>query len=295
VVWGKSPEGVTLGDGGLSLKTEDIAKFGLLFLQGGVFQGRQVLPEGWANDATASQIETGARNGNWNWGYGYNFWRNAVTGYRADGSLGQFSFVYPEQDLVVAVTSATASPGMDTLMTLVRTTLLPTISAEPLPEDPAALGTLQARLSGLSLPTPQGAATSALANQISGRRFALASNAQGLTALSVNLEATPPTLTLEDAQGSHSIALGMGSWLQGRTDFNRRVNELFDLTPDQGVATNAAWLDDDTLQIVLCFNETPYSLTADLNFSGEQVALAQQYNVRWGNRILPTIAGQTTP
>src|SRR5690606_40385869 len=97
-----SPEGINLGDGGLAITTEELAKFGLLYLQKGVWEGQQVVSEQWATDATAKQISTGADNGNWNFGYGYQFWRSPV-GFRADGSLGQYSFVLPEYDAVLAI------------------------------------------------------------------------------------------------------------------------------------------------------------------------------------------------
>ena len=105
-LWGRSQEGVNLTDGGLAVRTEDLAKFGLLYLQGGMWNGQRVLSEQWVADATARQVSTGNDDGNWNYGYGYQFWRSQH-GYRADGSLGQFGFVLPEQDIVLAITSGT--------------------------------------------------------------------------------------------------------------------------------------------------------------------------------------------
>src|SRR6266511_2636199 len=41
-VWGASPQGVTFGGFGLFVRTEDVAKFGQLYLQKGKWQGRQL-------------------------------------------------------------------------------------------------------------------------------------------------------------------------------------------------------------------------------------------------------------
>ncbi|RPI81517.1 MAG: hypothetical protein EHM42_10500, partial [Planctomycetaceae bacterium] len=45
--WGTSPQGITLGGYGLSVRTEDIAKFGQLYLQHGRWNGKQILPTQW--------------------------------------------------------------------------------------------------------------------------------------------------------------------------------------------------------------------------------------------------------
>jgi CubicO group peptidase (beta-lactamase class C family) len=118
-LWGKSPEGVNLTDGGLSVRTEDFAKFGLLYLQHGNWNGQQLVSEQWVSDASSKQISNGSDNGNWSYGYGYQFWRSPI-GFRADGSLGQYSFVMPDQDIVLAITSGTSnSGGTDNLMKIV--------------------------------------------------------------------------------------------------------------------------------------------------------------------------------
>src|SRR5690348_3616187 len=54
--WGSSPEGNSLGGYGLKLCTEDIAKFGQLYLQKGQWHGKQLLPESWVEQATRKQV-----------------------------------------------------------------------------------------------------------------------------------------------------------------------------------------------------------------------------------------------
>ena len=51
--WDASPEGSSLGGYGLYLCTEDIAKFGQLYLQKGKWNGKQLLPEKWVEQATS--------------------------------------------------------------------------------------------------------------------------------------------------------------------------------------------------------------------------------------------------
>lgn len=277
-LWGKSEEGVSLTDGGLSVRTEDLAKLGQLYLQGGAWNGEQLISAQWAADATARQVSSGAGTSDWDYGYGYQFWQSRF-GYRADGSLGQFAFVLPDQDIVLAVTSGTND--MAGVMAAVWDNLLPAVIGEAQPENPAALATLRERLAGLALPAPEGSATSSVAAGVSGSRYVTQPNAQGITAVSLDVSGASPVLRIEDADGVHPITVGMGEWVRQRTGFKRRINELFD-TPEQGLAARGAWSADDTFVARLTFNETPYTATATLRFEGDQVRVNVGYNVRWG-------------
>jgi CubicO group peptidase (beta-lactamase class C family) len=116
IYWEKNPQGISMGAGGLFLKTEDMAKFGLLFLQKGVWNGEQLLPEGWVEQASAYQVESfpgSAIDGmhypesEWGQGYGFQMWRCKHNIYRADGAFGQFIFVIPDKNTVIAITSHT--------------------------------------------------------------------------------------------------------------------------------------------------------------------------------------------
>ena len=74
--WGTSPQGITLGGYGLSVRTEDIARLGQLYLQKGMWNGKQLLPASWVEAATSQQISNGSNPASdWNQGYGFQFWR----------------------------------------------------------------------------------------------------------------------------------------------------------------------------------------------------------------------------
>nr|MDA3821420.1 serine hydrolase [Bacteroidales bacterium] len=51
--WEESPNGINSGGWGLRLKTEDMAKFGQLYLQKGKWNGKQIIPEKWIEEATS--------------------------------------------------------------------------------------------------------------------------------------------------------------------------------------------------------------------------------------------------
>jgi len=74
--WETSTQGITTGGYALSIRTEDIAGFGQLYLQKGKWQGKQLVPETWVEAATARQTSNGSNpKSDWDQGYGYQFWR----------------------------------------------------------------------------------------------------------------------------------------------------------------------------------------------------------------------------
>lgn len=132
--WDMSPEGISLGGYGLYLRTEDIAKFGQLYLQKGVWEGKQIVPADWIAQATSKQVSNGSDpNSDWNQGYGFQFWRCRNDAFRGDGKDGQFCVVMPELDAVVAITSNTGD--LQGELSLVWDKILPGLKDAALPED----------------------------------------------------------------------------------------------------------------------------------------------------------------
>ena len=96
--WQSDDEGYNVGGWGLRIRTEDIARFGQLLLQRGMWDGRRLLPEWWVAEATALQTANGSDpDSDWDQGYGYQFWRCRHNAYRGDGAFGQYCIVMPDQ------------------------------------------------------------------------------------------------------------------------------------------------------------------------------------------------------
>jgi CubicO group peptidase (beta-lactamase class C family) len=133
--WDEFPPGQALGFSGLYATTDAIARLGELYLRGGQWNGRQVIPGEWVTEATRPHIATAGvmTNPDWQRGYGFQFWM-ARHGYRGDGAFGQFCLVLPELDAVVAITSGTEN--MQGILDAVWTHLLPAFGAA----DAGALG-----------------------------------------------------------------------------------------------------------------------------------------------------------
>jgi CubicO group peptidase (beta-lactamase class C family) len=113
--WESDQKGINVGGWGIRVKTEDMAKLGLLYLNKGKFEGKQILPAAWVEEATSKHIDqepdataekraTG-QYADWIQGYGYQFWRSRHNSFRGDGAFGQYILMMPEQDAVLIITS----------------------------------------------------------------------------------------------------------------------------------------------------------------------------------------------
>jgi CubicO group peptidase (beta-lactamase class C family)/predicted glycoside hydrolase/deacetylase ChbG (UPF0249 family) len=105
-----SPSGVNTGGWGMQIKTEDMVKLGQFLLQKGEWNGVQLLPASWIDDASSVQIMQpyegeNDKNSDWKQGYGYQMWVCRHNAFRADGANGQFIVIIPDKNAVVVTTA----------------------------------------------------------------------------------------------------------------------------------------------------------------------------------------------
>jgi CubicO group peptidase (beta-lactamase class C family) len=266
--WEESPQGIAAGGVGLSLKTEDIARFGQLYLQKGAWQGRQLLPEAWIAEATRVQMANGEDpESDWAQGYGYQFWRCRHNAYRGDGVFGQYCIVMPEQDAVLAITG-----GIDVLdarqpLNLVWDILLPAMHPAPLPDNAAAQEKLANKLSGLTLRPVEGEASSPIMAAISGQTYAVDANGLGIETIRLNFSAAGCTVTFKTAAGEETIPCGYGAWQRGQT---RLFNEAASLDPIPAAASGA-WTAEDNFTMVVRLYETPFAHQLVFHVLGDEM------------------------
>ncbi len=102
--WKRTPLGVVDTEGGLYLSAGDLARFGSLYLHGGLWHGQRLLSDDWVRDSLAGHVDLGG-----GWKYGYQWWLAPYGdgpryAWAALGIGGQHLFVFPEDNLVVVVT-----------------------------------------------------------------------------------------------------------------------------------------------------------------------------------------------
>jgi CubicO group peptidase (beta-lactamase class C family) len=280
--WGTSPQGITLGGYGLNVRTEDIAKFGQLYLQRGNWQGKQLIPAAWVGLATSRQTSNGSNpNSDWEQGYGYQFWRARHGAYRGDGAFGQFCIVMPEQDAVVAVTSGVKD--MQAVLNLIWDKLLPAMKNDPLPSDSEGDRKLQEKLATLTMPIQKGSASSRIPQDVSGKKFTFPTNNQKVEMLGLEFGSAQEPVTLVgkfNGGVEQKVGCGSGEWKKGRLAFG--------IFPERPAAVCGAWTADDTYTAKICFYETPYVLTISLHFFQDKLHFDPTWNAGFG----PTKPGQ---
>lgn len=283
--WETCPRGINTGGWGLTVKTEDIARLGQLYLQRGSWQGRQLLPEAWVAEASRKQIDNGDDpSSDWAQGYGYQFWRCRHNLYRGDGAFGQYCIVMPEQDAVLAITSGV--DNMQAVMNQAWDHLLPALGDGTLPADAAGEAALRAKLASLVLPAQTGEAASPVAADVNGATYAFeAGNPLGLESATFEFgDDGSATVTFRNGQGEVRTPAGYGTWAAG----------LFMGERGEPVksASTGAWTSEDTYTVTAYQVETPFRVTVNCRFAGDELTLGLRVNVSFGPTELPEVVGR---
>lgn len=100
------PQGISDGGNGFSMNVYDMAKFGQLYLNSGVWEGQQIIPAEWVEESTSLQFKRSSGSAD----YGYQWWVRTFGAQRyaaffAQGHGGQYIFVVPPLELVIVFTS----------------------------------------------------------------------------------------------------------------------------------------------------------------------------------------------
>jgi CubicO group peptidase (beta-lactamase class C family) len=101
--WETDPQGYHIGGAGLRLQARDAAKLGYLYINNGLWDGKQIVPSGYVHEATQEHTRGGHPEGT---GYGYHWWVVEQEGYHsfyAAGFGGQYIHVFPELDTVIVM------------------------------------------------------------------------------------------------------------------------------------------------------------------------------------------------
>lgn len=278
--WEVNSQGINTGGWGLRLKTEDIAKAGQFCLQKGDWNGKQLLPKEWIEEATTAKIyqapdmpQDKKDLSDWVQGYCYQFWRCRNNAFRGDGAAGQYMIVLPEQDAVIAITAEAAD--MQSEINLVWKYLLPAFSKDKLPADDAAVAKLTEKLASLTLPVKAKLNTSSVEKSISGKTFILKNNEKLAEKITILFSDNLCLVSLRADSEEYNLSFGCGQWKIGETSYpgpnlvpNKNIKNL---SPFK-TAGSYTWLDEKTLELTARYIESPHTQKFICNFDGNKIS-----------------------
>jgi hypothetical protein len=304
--WEEDSQGINTGGWGLRVRTEDLAKFGQLYLQKGVWNGKQIIPKAWVEEATSFKIQQPApakptrpnEQNDWLQGYCYQFWRCRHNAYRGDGAFGQYTIVMPDQDAVIAIMSETSD--MQGILDLVWEHLLPAMKAQALPINAAGSKALKQRMAVLALLPPKGGVIRTSAVKVSGKLFQIEPNTMNVESIALAYrEGDTYQFVLKDRMGEHKVICGLEKWAFGETDLPRPnlVNSSkIKVERIAKVAAAGTWTDPTTFEITLRYYESPHRNYITCRFEGDSVKVDFNNSI---NRMTgtkdprPTLQGKT--
>jgi len=291
--WEANTQGINTGGWGLRLKTEDLAKMGQFYLQKGMWNGKQLLPKAWVEEATSFKIDQApgvAQNkkdsSDWMQGYCYQFWRCRHNCFRGDGAFGQYIIVMPDQDAVIAITSETAD--MQGELNLVWKYLLPAMHQQALPANPDADAALDLHLDALSLPPVPDPIGEENVKGFDNRTFTFQPNKLNIKSIAFRFNGRDCQVTLQKESGTYTLNFGAGKWLAGETailgpSLLNGAKEDFSFLLPAKVTGSYGWKDYNTFQLKLRYIESPHSETITCHLNGDKLDARVEYSFQYGN------------
>jgi len=266
--WLKDATGHTLGGTGLALTSEDMLRFGQLYLQKGKWDGLPLLPADWVIESTRSQIPVQAGVN-----YGYQWWVRPNGIYNALGWGGQQIMVIPQKDMVVVFTAGIHDASWNTYDDLINTFILPSArSSFSLPPNPAGNSSLQIQLHTISHPKAMPPSElPASAREISGKTYVDLNGSHGWSTFTFYFDRSDEArLDLMYGEKSEEIKARIG------LDGLFRVTDTTNYGP---LALKGYWKDKTTFVLTQQFLKEAERISMTLTFTGNDVKRFSQWTV----------------
>jgi CubicO group peptidase (beta-lactamase class C family) len=272
--WDLNPQGINLGMIGLRLHTEDLAKFGQLLMQNGIWNGKQLIPKEWVKEATSFKIQTiipGKKDSvnlsDWGQGYCYQMWRGKNNSVRLDGMAGQFVMLFPDKDAFVVFTANARNTQNE--LNLIHNYLLPAIKSDKaIPQNAGLNDELQKKQSALSLKSASATelSKSEIETKISGKEFDFVKNTNNIQSVYFTFNDGECSFALKRDDNISVIKTAQGRWIMSNIQSSsllappRIVSKSVDanykiLQPVIKIAASYSWTDKNTLELTARFIE----------------------------------------
>ena len=283
LTWGSSPNGINSGGNGLTWKTVDSLKLGILHLNGGNWHGKQLISRRWVEEATRTHVSDAQ--------YGYHWWQeNAVNAFYAEGAFGQFSIVFPRHDAVLALTAGVQDG--EALLNLVWDQFPGAFKGSSSDYRARAEDALARRIENLRLLPEARATASPTAQEISGRTFVIEPNQDHVSQVSFNFSDGRMTFHQSDHRGDHTVHVGIGNWIESTTGITGNKLHHQYQSENMKVVASGHWWDENTFEMTWQFVESAWVDRLICRFYGDQLSIDRTTNANYASRVQPTLRGK---
>ncbi|TDG01519.1 class C beta-lactamase-related serine hydrolase [Paraburkholderia guartelaensis] len=245
--WDRDPQELTIGNGMLFLLPRDMAKIGYLYLHHGQWEGKQLLPLGWADVLSHSLVNMHApydptqSYSNFIWVF------PDKRVYMANGKDGQLIVVFPDLDIVV-VTTARKQVRYNALIDAVSGAVK---SESALPPNADAAEQLSNAIKNAAVEKPTSVSvTPEIASAISGKRYSFPDNSLELRSITLFLTGPRPHFKYErylsypvGASVEYDIPIGLDGF------YRKGSPALFGSYPGHVPAAKGSWSNGSTFVI----------------------------------------------
>lgn len=209
----KAPNGDSWGDSAMLCTLEDIASFGRLLMQGGNWNGKQLISADYVKKATSALVDN-HRNGFdscLSHGYGYQIWKIAEDGFGFIGMGDQFTLCLPKKDLIMVITSDNQGNGAvrPDIINGFFDLIVPFVNDTELDENKEAFKNLNTLTKGLKLRSAKGKTDSPLKEKINGKTFICDKNRMDIEMFSFDFNKDEGVFKYKNKQGDKEIPFGI--------------------------------------------------------------------------------------
>lgn len=228
VHWETCPAGYEKGGWGLYIRPEDLAKLGQLVLDGGLWQGRQLISREYLQAATTAHAVPPPEIGDFD--YGYQIWvGRRERSFLFNGMLGQNMLCYPDSGVIIVTNAGADTDYQESRYFSIVSRYFGCTFPDRLPEDPAAQQRLECTVAALSDCSRPAETPGQLAAPFLYRTFTATDPASasvgllplalqalhnsytlGVQAVSINLVGDTPELIYREADVTYRITVGLG-------------------------------------------------------------------------------------
>ena len=277
----KCPGGHSWGDSAVLCRPIDLFLVARFVLNGGKWNGKQILNEAYINAATAKQVDNNYYNtSTWNTqGYGYLFWRTYQNSFFFNGMGSQYAVCVPGKDLIMVINSD--NQGKDAVRNVIVDSFFELIvdsaSGNAVPENEVAQNSLKEYAKGLKLLVQPGKVHSEWEKRINGVTYYLNKNPMGITKFCITFDGDKGNFAYTNEQGDKGIFFGMGYNVFGtfpQEGYSADVGSEYAPGNFYKCAASAAWTEEHKLQIAVQIIDRYFgNMTMTFGFKDREVGV----------------------